>query len=79
MDGARWSFLAGCDCREMAKLFLALHDRDHNRQFPVPEFFRSHPAESDRHQAIMDEYCEEPSYLLIHSWRASKYDPLTNR
>ena len=56
LDGARWSFLAGYDCREMAKLFLELLDRHRNGKLPIPEFFRSHPAELDRHQAIMDEY-----------------------
>ena len=56
MDGARWSYRAGYDCREMAKLFLKLHERSGNLKLPVPEFFRSHPAVPDRHRAIMEEY-----------------------
>jgi len=56
MDGARWSYQAGYDCREMAKFFLELHERSGNLDLPIPEFFRSHPAAPDRHRAIMDEY-----------------------
>ena len=56
MDGARWSYQAGYDCREMAKLFLRLHERSGNLKLPIPEFFRSHPAALDRHRAIMEEY-----------------------
>jgi hypothetical protein len=40
----------------MAKLFLKVHERSGNPEFPVPEFFRSHPAASDRHRAIMEQY-----------------------
>jgi len=53
---ARWSYQAGYDCREMGRLFLRIHRRNGNRQLPVPEFFRSHPAGPDRHRAIMEEY-----------------------
>jgi predicted Zn-dependent protease len=56
VDGARWSYEAGYDCREMAKLFLKVHERSGNPEIPVPEFFRSHPAASDRHRAIMEQY-----------------------
>jgi predicted Zn-dependent protease len=56
VDGARWSYEAGYDCREMAKLFLKVHERSGNPEVPVPEFFRSHPAASDRHRAIMEQY-----------------------
>lgn len=56
LDGARWSYQAGYDCREMGRLFLRIHRRNGNRQLPIPEFFRSHPAGPDRHRAIMEEY-----------------------
>jgi predicted Zn-dependent protease len=55
-DGARWSYQAGYDCREMGKLFLRHHEQNGNLNLPIPEFFRSHPAGPDRHRAIMDEY-----------------------
>lgn len=55
-DGARWSYQAGYDCREMGKLFLRHQEQNGNLNLPVPEFFRSHPAAPDRHRAIMDEY-----------------------
>jgi predicted Zn-dependent protease len=56
IDGARWSYQAGYDCREMAKLFLRLRQRQGNPELPIPEFFRSHPAAADRHQTILAEY-----------------------
>ena len=56
LDGARWSYQAGYDCREMAKLFLKLHEQSNNPKFPIPDFFRSHPAAQDRHEYIMEEY-----------------------
>jgi predicted Zn-dependent protease len=56
LDGARWSYLAGYDCREMGQLFLNLAGQHPALPFPVPEFFRSHPAGADRHRAIMDQY-----------------------
>lgn len=56
LDGARWSYQAGYDCREMASLFLRQDQRDGNLDLRIPEFFRSHPAGRDRHQAIMEEY-----------------------
>jgi predicted Zn-dependent protease len=56
LDGARWSYQAGYDCREMARLFLQHEQRNPAGGLPIPEFFRSHPTGADRHQAIMDEY-----------------------
>ncbi len=56
LDGARWSYRAGYDCREMAKLFLRLHERRQNPAFVMPEFFRSHPEDLDRHRAVMEHY-----------------------
>ncbi len=58
LDGARWSYRAGYDCRELAKLFLEMHHRRQNRRVPLPPFLQSHPADLDRHQAILDEYDE---------------------
>jgi predicted Zn-dependent protease len=57
-DGARWACRAGYDPREMAKLFLALGERQKNRQFPLPTFLQSHPDPQSRHQAIMKLYGE---------------------
>ena len=69
VDGARWSYQAGYDCREMAQLFLRLQQRGDLVDLPVPEFFRSHPAATDRHQAILQEYhrlqAEMPKAQLV--------------
>ncbi len=56
-DGARWSYLAGYDCREMAKLILGLR-RHPLGDLPIPEFFRSHPPAAERHRAIIEQYEE---------------------
>jgi predicted Zn-dependent protease len=56
LDGARWSYQAGYDCREMAQLFLRLHHRGDLVDLPVPEFLRSHPPATERHQAILQQY-----------------------
>jgi predicted Zn-dependent protease len=56
LDGARWSYQAGYDCRETGKLFLRHQERNGNVNLPIPEFFRSHPAGADRHRAIVNEY-----------------------
>jgi predicted Zn-dependent protease len=53
-DGARWSYQAGYDCREMAKLLL--HYEDRHGRIPIPDFFRSHPSGKVRYRLIMDEY-----------------------
>jgi len=55
-DGARWAYQAGYDPREMAKLFLTLHQRYKGRAIPLPEFLRTHPPLEDRHRAIMNLY-----------------------
>lgn len=54
-DGARWSFQAGYDPREMADLFLRLHRRDGPNDNRLPEFLRSHPVPLDRYQTVMAE------------------------
>ena len=55
LDGARWSFQLGYDPLEMAQVFRRLHERDKNRQVPLPSFLRSHPFHIDRFKAIQDE------------------------
>lgn len=62
-DGARWSYLADYDCREMARLFLELARRRNNPQFPIPDFFRSHPPQMERYRAIMQQYQELQAQL----------------
>ncbi|MDE0737341.1 MAG: M48 family metallopeptidase [Pirellulaceae bacterium] len=55
LDGARWCFQLGYDPLEMAQVFRRLHERDRNRQVPLPGFLRSHPYHIDRFRAIQDE------------------------
>jgi predicted Zn-dependent protease len=57
-DGARWAYHAGYDAREMAKLFLRLHERNQAQRtnIPVPSFLRSHPYEVARHAAVTELY-----------------------
>ena len=55
LDGARWAFQLGYDPLEMAQVFRRLHERDKNRQVPLPSFLRSHPFHIDRFKAIQDE------------------------
>jgi predicted Zn-dependent protease len=59
-DGARWAYQAGYDPREMAKLFLRLHERNQGQgaDIPVLAFLRSHPYEGERHAAVMKLYEE---------------------
>jgi predicted Zn-dependent protease len=56
LDGARWAYQAGYDCRELALLFLRLHQQGQDGRLPLPEFLQSHPASLDRHAAIMQMY-----------------------
>jgi predicted Zn-dependent protease len=58
--GARWAYQAGYDPREMAKLFLRLHERNERRgaNLPLPSFLRSHPYEVERHAAVLKQYEE---------------------
>ena len=57
-DGAQWAYHAGYDPREMAKLFLRLHEKNRERRANValPGFLRSHPYEVERHAAVMQMY-----------------------
>ncbi len=57
-DGAAWAYAAGYDPREMARLFLRMHEREQakNRPDVMPGFLRTHPYSVDRHRAIMVQY-----------------------
>ncbi|HBJ36143.1 MAG TPA: hypothetical protein DDZ51_15615 [Planctomycetaceae bacterium] len=47
-DGITWEYRLGCDGREMADLFLRLHERDKDKPGMVmPAFLRSHPFHID--------------------------------
>lgn len=58
LDGAAWAYRSGYDVREMADLFLRLHERDKNGKELVPGFFRTHPFHIDRYKAILARYEE---------------------
>lgn len=55
-DGATWAYHAGYDPREMAAMFLRLHQRDHGVGDAVPMFLRTHPYRKDRYEAVMKLY-----------------------
>ena len=55
LDGVRWSYELGYDPREMAKVFLRMHERDRDER-NVPAFFRTHPYHIDRYRAAIDEF-----------------------
>ena len=56
-DGVRWAYQAGYDPREMAQLFLRMHERDGDSGArAAPAFFRTHPYSIDRYQAALDQY-----------------------
>lgn len=57
-DGAAWAHRAGYDPREMAKLFARLHEKNNDQKVPFGNFFRTHPYNEDRFDAIMDQYAE---------------------
>jgi predicted Zn-dependent protease len=58
LDGATWAYRAGYDIREMAALFLRLHERDKDGKEALPGFFRTHPFHIDRYRAILARYDE---------------------
>jgi predicted Zn-dependent protease len=61
LDGADWAYRAGYEPREMAKLFLRLHERNEQQLDPgdfMPGFLRAHPYERDRYEAVMQRYDE---------------------
>lgn len=57
-DGATWAYEAGYDPRELAQLFLRLHQRDGQPAFGPPPFLRTHPFHLDRYDAILERYTE---------------------
>jgi predicted Zn-dependent protease len=58
LDGATWAYRAGYDIREMAALFLRLHERDKFGKEALPGFFRTHPFHIDRYEAILARHHE---------------------
>jgi predicted Zn-dependent protease len=58
LDGATWAYRAGYDPRELAKLFLRMHQRRPEPNMPIPSFFRSHPRHRERYEAVMRRYQE---------------------
>lgn len=69
-DGATWAYQSGYDPREMARLFLRMHEREQAKNQPnfMPAFLRTHPFSIDRYRAIMTHYenlaREQPSETL---------------
>lgn len=57
-DGADWAYRAGYDPREMAGLFSRLHQKNQDQKIPFTDFFRTHPYNEDRYDAIMKQYAE---------------------
>lgn len=56
-DGVAWSYAAGYDPREMAKLFQKKGKKAPSADgMPWETFFRSHPYDQDRHQAILKQF-----------------------
>lgn len=57
-DGVTWAYQAGYDPREMARLFLRFNPRQPDGRGFVPAFFRTHPLNRDRHEAVMARFDE---------------------
>ena len=55
-DGATWAYELGYDPREMAKMFLRMHERDRRAAPGLPSFMRTHPYHLDRYTALSDLY-----------------------
>lgn len=73
-DGATWAYESGYDPREMARLFLRLHERDQTKKESdfLPAFLRTHPFSLDRHRAIItryDELAREQPQAKLHIGR----------
>jgi predicted Zn-dependent protease len=58
MDGATWTYRAGYDPRELAKLFLRFEQRNGGKNKNVPAFFRTHPYNRQRYDAVRKRYEE---------------------
>ncbi len=57
-DGATWAYRAGYDPREFAKLFLILEKRNGEGGERMPAFFRTHPYNRQRYDAVLQRYEE---------------------
>jgi len=58
-DGVLWSYKAGYDAREMARLFQKKGANDAAAEgMPWATFFRSHPYNQERHQAIVKQFAQ---------------------
>lgn len=58
-DGAAWAYAAGYDPREMATLFPKKGAKAPNAEgMPWANFFRSHPYNHERQQAVMKQYVQ---------------------
>jgi len=58
-DGITWAYRLGYDGREMADLFLRLHERDKDKPgMAMPAFLRSHPFHIDRYRALLARHQE---------------------
>jgi len=56
-DGVAWSFAAGYDPREMAKVFQKKGGKSSTPdEIPWSTFFRSHPYDQERHASILKQY-----------------------
>lgn len=55
-DGAQWALDAGYDPRELARLFDRMSRKNPTPKVPFAGFFRSHPYNDDRRDAIRAEY-----------------------
>jgi predicted Zn-dependent protease len=55
-DGVAWAFAAGYDPREAAKLFQKKFSKE--EAAPWAQFFRSHPYDKERHQAILKQFAQ---------------------
>ena len=58
-DGATWAYRAGYDPRELAKLFLRFEAATREtRTSMMPAFFRTHPYDRQRYEAVLKRYEE---------------------
>ncbi len=57
-DGATWAYELGYDPREMANLFLRLHERDRGAKPGLPSFLLTHPYHLDRYEALTERFQE---------------------
>jgi beta-barrel assembly-enhancing protease len=56
LDAVRWTYKAGYDPREMARVLAKIAQREQNLPAMMPSMFRSHPPADERRQALSDEY-----------------------